>query len=84
MSTKGYFGEYQVIDDPADTADVAFTRMVLRSRMDDRKTHERARCPGVQVESESIELQQEEGEWRLVSDLVLSYPDPEQVLVEAH
>jgi hypothetical protein len=83
MSSKRFFGEYQVVDDPADAGAVAFTRMALRERMNDRKAHERAHCPGVQVESESIELRQEEGQWQVVSDLVLVYPDPERVPVEA-
>jgi hypothetical protein len=82
MSSKRFFGEYMEVD-PANGADVDFARQCLRQRMQARKTHERARCPSVRVESETIEMRQEECQWRLVSDLVLSYPDPERVPVEA-
>jgi hypothetical protein len=76
MSSKRFFGEYLEVDDPADRGLVQFLRECLLGRAHARKTHERARCPGVRVESETIEVRQEEGEWRVVSDMVLCYPDP--------
>jgi hypothetical protein len=82
MSSKRFFGEYMTVD-PVDGAGVAFARQCLRERMQARVDHEHAICPGVRIESDKIELRQEEGAWRVVSDMVLSYPDPERVPVEA-
>jgi hypothetical protein len=74
MSSKRFFSEYLEVD-PAAGA-VRFARECLRERMQARVDHEHAICPGVQIESDKIELRQEEGQWRLVSDMVLCYPDP--------
>jgi hypothetical protein len=79
MSTKRYFGEYMIVD----PVDGAFARQCLRERMQARLDHERAACPQVKMIKSKVELRQEEGQWRLVSDLVLAYPDPERVPVEA-
>jgi hypothetical protein len=82
MSSKRFFGEYLEVD-RADGAGIAFAREALRLRMQARLDHERAACPGVKMAKSKIDLRQEKGQWRLVSDLVLIYPDAERVPVEA-